>query len=314
MLFGTFQAGDFFNKPLVNEKNKVPEGLFKGDVSHGIIWCFPITENFVKSLVNICTSCPNFGQVLVVFESEDYHKVDKLKWYKAIAEVNHPNVWEFINDSVEDDYAEFIVPYKIETLKHMYSFQNLGFGLSENGTPDNVTGISIFGDAPSVLSRENQRIFPYATESMVFALGDLGTYEDCVSDDEILARQHIIQTILFRTVSLFYAPLLIATAINSRLLTSGVKDESRFVKYMQGWERYAKKFTREFYELHNLMTEWSRHDLTLNGYISIREKFADFYCQDINVIIARLEGINRNAPCPCKSGKKFKKCHGKGFV
>ena len=27
----------------------------------------------------------------------------------------------------------------------------------------------------------------------------------------------------------------------------------------------------------------------------------------------RFKGVGRNDPCPCGSGKKFKKCHGKGF-
>ena len=38
-----------------------------------------------------------------------------------------------------------------------------------------------------------------------------------------------------------------------------------------------------------------------------------FITLDEKVFAARLDGYGPNELCPCGSGKKYKKCHGRGF-
>jgi preprotein translocase subunit SecA len=33
--------------------------------------------------------------------------------------------------------------------------------------------------------------------------------------------------------------------------------------------------------------------------------------ENVQATVVKSENIGRNAPCPCGSGKKYKKCHGK---
>ena len=111
MLFCTFQSLDYSNKPVLVGDEIIPHGIFKNDVSKGVVWCMPITKNYKDSIVNAWMSCPNFAQVFIMFDSDDYHKIDKIKWYQDLAKKEQGDFWNYIDDNVEDNYAEYVVPY-----------------------------------------------------------------------------------------------------------------------------------------------------------------------------------------------------------
>ena len=106
-------------------------------------------------------------------------------------------------------------------------------------------------------------------------------------------------------------PMIVSMVINGFI----AKDRKEMVSSYSIWKYYADKFVSNFWQLQIDFANWSRDkNLEIKGYDTIRNKFVDFYNSNSEVLIARYEGLGRNELCPCGSGKKFKKCCGKGYV
>ena len=314
MLFGTFQSLDYFDKPITREA--IPEGLFKGDISHGIAWCFPITDNFNDSIVNAWMCCPNYGELFVVFESEDYHKVDKVEWYQAIVnsgftkdfannqKTNSIKFWDYINDDLEDNHAEFIVPHSIVKQPSCLIF-------SADIAQDSKNRVGTDPQYPEAFDRVNRRLYPYAQKHFMNTLRKARFFNNnCLTAKEKMIKQMVVQQTLFRAFSLFYLPLIFISFINGRL-----KNRNKMLPYITDWELYADRFYPQYLNLQLDFAEWTKKsDLSKEGLDFYRQRFLDFFRYNINIIHARLGEVGRNEECPCGSGKKFKACCGKGYV
>lgn len=81
-LFVTF--GDPRNREAL--KNPVPERFFSKPCEKGLVWALKFDyEDITKTLVSMMLTAANNANVLLLFKSDDYHKVDKVKWEAAIA-------------------------------------------------------------------------------------------------------------------------------------------------------------------------------------------------------------------------------------
>lgn len=302
MLFCTFQSLDFMKKPLLSEDEKIPDNLFKGDTSKGVSWCMPMTKSFQDSIVNAWMACPNFAQVFIIFESDDYHKIDKIKWYQDLAKKCQTDFWDYIDDNIDDNYAEYVVPYSETTNLKIMAFP-LSIGSMEENTLKCVPSLGYF------LEKESKFIFDVAVKNFnLYFPYDLTT--EGMNEDEILYYQRLSQTVLFRVFSFSYFPLLFIPSINSYL----IKDKKDFIKFIGGWDLYVDKFFGKFMDLQNKYANWTlKVDLDKRGFDEYRNKFMELLHCDLEIIKARINGLGRNELCPCGSGKKFKKCCGKGF-
>lgn len=305
MLFCTFQSLDYSNKPVLVGDEIIPHGIFKNDVSKGVVWCMPITKNYKDSIVNAWMSCPNFAQVFIMFDSDDYHKIDKIKWYQDLAKKEQGDFWNYIDDNVEDNYAEYVVPYsEISDLSNIrFLVFPIGIGVAEERS------LKTFPSFGSFLEKESKYLFDVSMKkySMYIPL-DL-TAED-MDEEEILYYQHLSQTVLFRVFSFSYFPLLFIGLINRFL----VEDKKDYVKYIGGWDLYVDCFFDKFMDLQDSYAAWTyKKDLDKEGFDEYRNKFMFILHYDSEIIKARIQGLGRNESCPCGSGKKFKKCCGKGF-
>ncbi len=311
MLIGTFQSVNFEDKPLLNENDKIPEGLFKGDVSHGIIWGFPITEDYHNSVVNSWLCAPNNAHVFLIIDTEDYHRVNKIAWYSAINKAKHVNFWDCIDDAADDTYSEIVVPYD----EYSKKMKLIAFpaGLLENSLGSD--SIIFQPPLPSVCGTINMELYALAktcfencrymiTPETVSAL-------DWLNEEQRLAFME--QKLLYHVFSVFYMPFVISLAINSFKLSH--LPESQRTKFFYGWGNYASEYFQRFTDLENSLSRWSYAEKpSVIEYDDLRQKFMDFFNSNGDVLIARLEKMSRNEKCPCGSGKKFKKCCGIGYV
>lgn len=305
MLLGTFQSGDFFQKPELKDKSWIPSDLFNGDASHGIAWCFPITKDRVFSLVNAWMCCPNFADHFIVLDTDDYHRIDKFKWYKYI--YDHSDVssvkdcFKFIDDSLSDDKSEFIVPYA------EFNYGLLAacpFTMSDDsGKSDSIL---FYPDAYSVgFDSINRSLFPYCKK---WYSSDYRT--SLINSDDKMFEQRIRELKFFRIFSFFYLPLVFTILINTYYLHEPFEKLS----FPTVWGEYADLYFEKFCLVQNRFSHWANGGkFEISEWGSIRDEFANLLVFDTEIFKARLYGLGRNELCPCGSGKKFKKCHGRGF-
>lgn len=310
MLLCTYQSLDYLDKPDLSEEDKIPNGLFRNDVGKGVAWCMPITENFSESVVNSWMSCPNFAQHFLIIDTDDFHKIDKIRWYKDIANGCNKNFWEYIDDGKEDMFSEYVVPYSEIREKCVAMFSPMCLGLTEDY--DAIKYVAKVDDKNFAFL--NREIFPVASDVFNHYVPPDLCMTDFDTEEEQLDVQRQVQTIMFHVFSLFYVPMIFTLYVNLYFHKAG-RDKENSLGYLRGWELYVRKFLSRYREMQDKYASWSRDkNQKVEDFISIRNGFLDFFrYNDMNITNARLKGLGRNESCPCGSGKKFKKCCGKGY-
>lgn len=94
-----------------------------------------------------------------------------------------------------------------------------------------------------------------------------------------------------------------------RLLTAIGESITLNVRYLANMISYNAE---NLFRLNDKFTIWSYDDCSLGGFDTIVAEMGH-YIMDNEKIVERLivgPKIERNEPCPCGSGKKYKKCHG----
>lgn len=306
MLVGSFQSKDFMHKPVVDDSDRFPDGLLKGDVSHGIIWGVPLTEDYQNSVVNAWLCAPNNPAIFVVFDTEDYRRINKVEWYKALAKGSQDNFWEYIDDNADDAHSEIIIPHECS--------KDVKFGAFVIGLLSSYEDVDFMGVLQNSARTVNIDLFSAARRIIEKFGAMLATTDDGLEDfnkeqQEMFLRMRFLE----QAFSLFYVPFLVCAAVNTLKLRD--VPDSKKIGYWGGWSEYAEIYFQKFLDLENKFSDWSHKKVPdLNEYDILRQEFLNFFHQNSDVLLARVEHLGRNEPCPCGSGKKYKKCCGAGYM
>ena len=175
MRFITFQAIAFHKKPEVSvEKQKLYKDLLDIECKQGISWAVPLCKDPLESITRMALTQPNFPNLLILFETDAYCVVDKVKWeacvQKGLSKSELPNCI-LPKDSEDKPYYEYIVPHQELTLKTKSVF------LSQNARciePENATQFN--EEYSSEYSSYIQKFLKTAPQLMSFG-GDFDSYE-----------------------------------------------------------------------------------------------------------------------------------------
>ncbi len=109
MLFITYQPDDYYNyKQKYNDEFcdlKKALGIPSGK---NIYWCVP-ANNIYQALFNSFVTSANRPFNFIMFETDNYYKIDKLKWEKMVAVQDISNMVENVLNVEYDCFAEYIV-------------------------------------------------------------------------------------------------------------------------------------------------------------------------------------------------------------
>lgn len=282
MLFATYQPGSTVEK------------LQAGKIEPYTIWAVP-AEDLQDLFLSLFCSAPNRMEALLFFECENYIRLDKVKWYQTLKDRKPdvtPNPRDCASDTVDNLHSEFLV--------EGISLDNLRM----------LVPIFEVGESPDILERGELKFNGHLAEymknkaksicaGMTFTAGEnakLGMSEDYAAYREAMQPKKT-------AFELVYLPLAF------EMLTAQSEQFHVNIALMSHMFSYH---AQEYYRLNNDFTRWSIEDCSLEGFDTIMAQMRHYILDNVAVAEAVANGtrIGRNDPCPCGSGKKFKKCHG----
>lgn len=315
-IFASYAAIDFFKR--MEEPFDMPDGIFENDSKHGFIWSIALNiEDPAQTLTQMMLTAANSAAIFVVFASSDYRKIDKLRWEHDIVTGEHKNheVYDYIDDGVEDKYAEFIV--SCDSIKPIYLVVS-GSTLLTRYEHD------IFGLDKSFLTH-----FPEQTKVQIrkafqngyYGVKDfnekypinsgkvIGSISNLVLDKQEEAAMRSISSTMFYFTAVF-APILLISAANYIRNEQGLP--------LLGFNGVPGDYLNKFG--HQLLLDKLRsvrffEDACAGGKEEYENIFNMIYTyfdfEKRLMLLEKTDGIGRNDPCPCGSGKKWKNCCGK---
>lgn len=315
-MFVSIVANEFFDREKLEEYRRPPDGMFRESCKNGVVWGTLITSDFVDTMTRLALSMPTYGDKVIFFTSDDYHKIDKFEWEKA----SQPSIedesiyiypYDYVDDSIDDKYAEYIVSY--DSIKLVDGF--VVFDLfAENFSLYNM-GSKTMSYMATVPGLEN--IF----KGLIGLYGDA---VDCQIDgllEDGLAYINEEGVIIFDRVDLscrsasllicIIMPFIINIKCNSYF---GARTAFPFSL----WAEYCMKYLNDGMDpLYDIRDVYIDENSTREDFDRYRTKIFDFYDVSSNnqftIIHARLMGFPGNEKCPCGSGKVWKQCHGKNY-
>ena len=314
-LFMTYASIDFMDKPSIDIEERPPEGLFGGSCEKGIVWAMPITSDWVNSITNISAVAPNYTDLILFFKSKDYHKIDKLAWEMRVAlgdESSSLDVFDYINDDLDDDNAEFIVPYE-DVRNHMCD----GLAPLSILKPNSLDYIRIFGSLTPFLKQHPGFVddFYAGVDLVKQKMLECGYKFDSSSLYSIIDEEKKIAKVNREWVGAFVLcfnsiilPFFICT--NSNIYCGGKNG------FPNDWSQYCAKYVDSYLKSRNQLSKFFIDGCSggVEEYDKLKAEMRDFFdISLVDVYSARMDGFNRNEKCPCGSGKKWKKCHGKYY-
>lgn len=310
-LFCSFASADFYKKPDVPVANRPSEGLFTDSCDKGIVWSIPVNDDIAEVRSKMFFTGVNYAGVLIVFTSDDYHKIDKLSWEKYVSnsvDDISSHVYDYIDDSIDDKHAEFIVSYGsmrisavcfipaiLEPSLNVKAFLNVGF--------DTLIGDDLFLRSVNTLHQDFMTFVK--TFGIHLNMGrEHSSQEDIVQSNGELALWF----------NLFFSMIIVGPFVNANREFS--YHLPQIGCYPVDWGRYMLKYGHRFLALKNKISCFF-NDGCVGGVDVYDKLYAEVYdlfdFSNEDVFLARVNGYNRNDPCPCGSGKKWKKCHGIDF-
>lgn len=283
MLFATYQSIETIEK--IDENKIEPYS----------IWAVPAT-NLDNLFLSLFCCAPNRMEALIFFESDQFLRIDKIKWYQAIMD-SEPwsahNPKNYISEDTDDLHSEFLVEtITLEQVKMFIPIVEIG------ETPDilgEYRGVKIDQKVENYLMGLSINIidkigFPIE-ENMAFGMEQEYAEYRCMMQPKKIAFEMVYLPIAFH------------------LLTATGGSVTLNIHYLANMLAYNAE---KFFRLNDKFTMWSYNDCSLEGFDTITSEM-EHYIIDNEKIVQRLvvgPKIERNEPCPCGSGKKYKKCHG----
>ena len=283
MLFGTFQNSGYDKKPVLDDLSVFPSDLFKGDISHGISWCFPITYDYIGSLVNAWISAPSYPVFLLIFRTDDYHRIDKISWYKYVYEHGQDDTafLNYIDDSLPDSFSEFIVP---STDLSSLVWETLPIALLSKEPSHYLLGDDSFHSALPILNNQlyslTRKHIP--TEEYLDFLQDYNSSSLVHKPD--IDNYQLCLNLCFRIYGFYYLPVIFAMILNHDVKLDNLKDA---IPIFHEWPSYADKFYSHFNECQNKFSHWADGVFSKSEYLSIYEEFSSLITLDEKVYYFR---------------------------
>ena len=315
-LFVSIVANEFFDRLELDEYRRPPDGMFRESCKNGVVWATLITSDFVDTMTRLAFSFPTYGDKVIFFTSDDYHKVDKFEWEKA----SQPYVgdesiyiypYDYVDDSVDDKYAEYIVSYDSIKLVDGFVVSDL---FDENFSLDD-TGSKTMHYIATMPGVENMfkglvKLYLESVDQQIDGLLEDGSAY--INEEGAIALDR--RDLASRSASLLIC-IIMPFIINIKC-NSYCGAETGFP--LSVWSLYCMKYLNDCLgSLYDTRDVFLDKNSTREDFDRYRAKIFDFYDVSPNnqadVVRGRLMGFPRNDKCPCGSGKKWKQCHGKNY-
>lgn len=258
------------------------------------LWAVPMTE-LRDSFVSLFCCAPNRMEVLIFLESERYRRIDKVAWYRAIEENEENGKTDPVpcfSEDADDLHSEFLLDgVTADDVRLIVPIAEIGESADiidrERIEMDPTVLLYLKGLADRVMSK----FFISPEQNMAFGVDRSYAEYRCALQPKKIA----FETVYFPIVFYLF-----------KIKEDGVKGDVRFLANMISLN--VGKLMR----LSNRFTEWSYGDCDPEGFDAVTSEIKQCVIEDKNVVLRLVNGpkIERNEPCPCGSGKKFKKCHG----
>ncbi len=281
MIFLTYQSVDTL------------EEISEDKLSHSL-WAIPLT-NLRDTFTSLFCCAPNRMEVLIVLESEQYHRIDKVGWYQAIKDSQDdesPDPSHFFCEETDDLHSEFLLDsVTLENIRFMVPIAEIGESadiLDHDGIQmDPSMKLYLQGLAERIISNIG---FPLEF-NMAFGMDRKYAEYRC----EMQPKKIAFEFVYFPIVFYFFSVKKDGTTFDVRYLSNMITMS-------------ANKLQR----LNDKFTIWSYNDCSREGFDAVTSEIKQCIIDDKNVVLRFVNGpkIERNELCPCGSGKKFKKCHG----
>lgn len=256
------------------------------------IWCFPINDSFLESYFQSISVAPNVSEVLMIFETNEYVRIDRIKHYRNLKNDIY-DIRDCIDDSIDDLHSEIIIDAeKAEKyLREIILISNLQLF---------KIGKASIKDASPLFKNLSDNM-----EERIRLL--LSTLPDTTINENILQELPVKMNELAAYLT-----------INGRFAFNTFLFPIVYNQLMNGESKlywlFSFKNPRNIVTINNDITEWSYNNNSKESYDMIFKKFSDMVTTNEKLLI----DISTNSlpypndKCPyCNSNKKFKKCCGK---
>lgn len=282
MLFATYQSIETIEK------------IDKNQIEPYSIWAVPVTNLHELFLALFCCA-PNRIETLVFFESDQFLRIDKIKWYQAIMDGESwsaHNPKDHISEDADDLHSEFLVetikPKQIKMLVPIVEIGEAPDILEYRGVQ---MGQSIENYLMELAMAIIEKIHLPVKENMAFGMDREYAEYRCMMQPKKVAFEMVYLPIAFY------------------LLTTTGDSVTLNVRYLANMISYNAEI---LLRLNNKFTIWSYDNCSLEGFDTIIAEMEHYIINNEKIVERLIAGpkIERNEPCPCGSGKKYKKCHG----
>ncbi len=294
-----------------------PEGFFSNSCEKGLVWALKLDyEDITKTLVSMVLTAANSANFLLVFKSDDYHKIDKVKWESAIALDRFSSDYSgeykclgYVDDKIDDKYAEYVVSY--ESMKPMIAIPSFFVANPDETNVDFFIKLLNSGNASSEDNDIEDAIRKTFSNSLKANKEILkqASFDLVGSPDKASGEYAINSGIIITLFTMLYAPILLNPIANAERKLNGL--EGAFPMYFRMGDISLKNATKLFNLLNSAVMSYSSGIIDYEAYGNIYDSIYQLLdYKEPWMFEAILGGIGRNDPCPCGSGKKWKKCHG----
>lgn len=292
----------------------IPANIFQTPNTRNLIWAIDLDVNDpAESFTKMFLTAANEALAFVVFRSSDYRKIDKLKWETAVA--NNTNCkslscFDFIDDDIDNKYAEYIVSFESIHTCVMLSVANIV--LASDISKDLLSHLVAFPPydeirktalRPSDIDAEILNIIANIHKTNCYIESNVLT----IVDNEAVAAQVAANCIMMQFTPAVL-PYILTPFINGYrqqlgLEPLGVLTEHGDYYYSKSMSLFSYKNNASHFFNSGCIGGRLAYDRIFNKIY----KYFDWSA--ITRTMLHLH-VGRNDPCPCGSGKKFKKCCG----
>ena len=274
------------------------------------IWAFAC-DTPADAIVGSYLAAPRFPEILLMFESNQYVRIDKKKWYLAIGRGEDGTVsLDDIraDDSLPDALCEFIVD------RQVYDDTRLAFAdeASQHNVMLNIVTLDecLEGGQKACICS-----FAMTDEQAAYLTASLSTYLDVHAYRE----SHLDTTMAVQT-SLDEQRKAWKVRNFSRAWSVDVTILPTLVRIIKGIEPFHDIMVQGYTLHYNYLVQqymrfcrWQERPVDDDTLVDVVSSMQAVLIENPDVVawLVSSGSVGRNDPCPCGSGKKFKKCHGR---
>ena len=276
---------------LLNELGYVPYWAVGGETVDDII-------------INSINCAPNNGYMAWLFETDEYIRIDKVKWYESIMKREDKNPLEFRNDDLDDLHSEFLVKSfskRIAMVPLMMFFKNIKrYDMKKLFDACRIDFID--DELKEYWLDIIEYMQDFCCDWTVPYSKDFNIREECWESFVDFSKARFV----FETTVL---PGLLPFFIRNNNISesSEIKFDTMMLYRLIIWRDHLLQHRNDF-------TIWSHSDCSLQTYDRICDDLKEYLSPGYDFIATMLNNygnIGRNDKCPCGSGIKYKKCHGR---